>query len=284
MKTALCLVAVLVLYMAVVPRVAQVMENRPIAIRAGHVPDGRLLSIVSGDLRYMLADIIVMKSLFYFGTLYDADGNVVSRPDYRQLYNNLAQSLKMDPYNEEVYYFAQAIFTWEVGRVKETNGLLEYGMKYRRKDWQLPFWIGFNNFYFLGDYENAAGYFKLAAELSKMDVFARLAAKCLHHSGQDKVAIAFLDSMIAGANDDNVRQLYLKRKIALERFVSLKDAVAQYRRRFAVAPVSLEDLVRRGVIESVPVDPLGGRFYLDENGVVKSTSTFLAGPRRDAGK
>jgi len=71
------------------------------------------------------------------------------------MYNTLVTAVKLDPYNMDAYYFAQSAFTWEVGRVKEVNSVLEYGMKYRT--WiGSCFFVGFNEAYFLKNYAKAA--------------------------------------------------------------------------------------------------------------------------------
>ena len=46
------------------------------------------------------------------------------------MYKTLQTAAKFDPYNSDAYYFAQAAFTWEVGRAKEVNQMLDYGMKH----------------------------------------------------------------------------------------------------------------------------------------------------------
>jgi hypothetical protein len=42
-------------------------------------------------------------------------------------------------------------------------------------------------------------------------------------------------------------------------------------------PRSLEELFQKGYLKEFPVDPYGGKFYIDEMGKVRSTSKFAFG-------
>ena len=265
-------------YVGLMPILAGSLASRPVAVKAGYVPSGDVLKIVAGEYRTLFADWTVVRTLFYFGTIFDLNQrNIVARPEYEQMYNNLVQALKLDPYNQDISYFSQAVFTWDVGRAKETNKLLDYGMKYRTWDWQLPFWAGFNSAYFMKDYQAAAGYFKKAAELSGNSLFTRLAARYFHEAGDDQLGIAFLETMIKSAKDDRVRKVYQTRLDALVAASQLRQAVAVYRQKYSRMPASLEDLVSAGVLNALPADPYGGSFYLDADGQVRTTSKFAFG-------
>lgn len=266
---------IFVAYLAFLPGLHRSLQNRPLAVKAGYMPKAEILRMTSGEFSTLLADYAVVRTLFYFGTIFDLNQrNVTTRPEYAQMYHNLVQALKLDPYNQDIYYFAQATFTWDVGRIRETNKILEYGLNYRVWDWQLPFWLGFNHAYFLKQYDQAAVYFKKAAELSGNDLFTRLAARFYYEAGQEQLGIAFLDTMIQGARDERIRKLYQNRKDALVAVRSLREAVSRYQARFGHRPANLRSLVEAGLLEALPVDPYGGTFYLDEAGQVRSTSKF----------
>ena len=47
------------------------------------------------------------------------------------------------------YFYANAFLPWDAHMTEETNRLLEKGSRYRDWDWMLPFFIGFNDFFFL---------------------------------------------------------------------------------------------------------------------------------------
>lgn len=251
------------------------LKNRALQLKVGYIPEAKVLKFITADQRYAVADWVVLKVLFYFGSLIEKakDHNVyASNPDYPGMFRILQTGLRIEPYNADAYYFAQAAYTWEVGRFAEVNNMLEYGMKYRSWDAQLPFFIGFNSAYFMKDYKKAAEYMKKAAEIAKEQQFATLAARYFYEAGDTEFGILFIDMMKDSAKDTNEKKLYEFRKKALLAVKSIENAVKVYRMRFGANPETIDSLVAGGVLTAVPKDPYGGKFYLDQDGKVRSSS------------
>ena len=270
-------------YLLIVVPFASHLQNRPVQIKLGYVPEANVLKYLSADQRYLVADWTILKAILYFGELMEkARGKNVyaSEPDYPGMFRVLQTGLRIDPYNADAYYFAQAVYTWDVGRYREVNNLLDYGMRYRTWDSQLPFFAGFNAAYFMKDYRAGALYLKRAAEIANEQQFATLAAKYFHEAGEDDLAVMFLDVMQKTARDENEKTLYAYRRSALVAAREIQRAVDAYRLRYGNPPERLDLLVSRGFLKAVPEDPYGGQFYLDEKGRVQSTSKFsFAGAR-----
>lgn len=273
-------------YLAIVFPFADHLLNRPVQVKLGYVAEAPILKFLTADQRYLVANSLILKVILYFGELIEKAGDdalYASAPDYSGMFDQLQTGLRIDPYNVDAYYFAQATYVWEVGRVHEVNDMLEYGMRYRTWDFQLPFYAGFNHAYFLKDYVVAADYMRRAAELSKIQVFSTLAARYFHETGRDDLAIDFLKSMKKTAHNDQERKLYDYRLAALEAAREIKEASASYRQKHGVGPRQIEELVTAGFLEKIPSDPYGGKFFLDEKGVLKTTSDFsFAGAERAA--
>lgn len=251
------------------------LQNRPIAIKLGYLPDARIIKPLAGDLQLAVAHSAVVKVLFYYGTwVQKFTENVIFRPELANMYQTLTTAARVDPYNMDVYYFSQAAFTWEVGRFKEVNELLEYGMKYRTWDPWLPFYLGFNHSYFLKDNVKAAKYYKLAAEKSDNPLFTKLASRYYYESNQIPLALVFLEGMIKGAKDPVVRKMYEIRYRALAATQVLQQGVDEYKTRYGTFPERLQDLIETHLIADVPEDPYGGKFFVDENGRVRTTSNM----------
>lgn len=251
------------------------LKNRPVQLKVGYVPEASALKFITADQRYLVADWVVLKVLFYFGSLIEKAGGenlVASKPDYPGMFKMLQTALKLEPYNADAYYFAQAAFTWEVGRYKEVNNLLEYGMKYRTWDAQLPFFAGFNAAYFMKDYKKAAEYMKKAAEIAQEQQFATLAARYFYEAGETEFGILFIDVMKSSAKDANEKKLYEFRRKALLAVKNIEDAIKLYKRNFGRSPATIAELVSTGCLASVPPDPYGGKFFLDQEGKVRSSS------------
>lgn len=249
------------------------LRQRPLEVKLGYLPHPQILKLSVADHGLAVAEAAVVKVLFYFGTLVETfQKNVIFRPEYPNMYRTLQTAAQLDPYNMDNYYFAQAAFTWEIGRVAEVNALLEQGMKYRTWDPWLPFYIGFNRAYFLKDYIGAAPFMQLAAERSGNPLFTKLAARYFYESRQTELGLIFLDSMIAQAKDKAVKATYQLRRDALLAVSEIERALAEFRKRQGRDPSDLHELVATGLLPALPADPYGGTFYLDVDGRVRSTS------------
>jgi TPR repeat protein len=147
-------------------------------------------------------------------------------------------------------------------------------MKYRVWDFYLPFFAGFNYAYFLKDYENAAKYYKRAADLNGDPLFANLAGRYMYESRQTNAAIAYLAAMEKGARSDAIKKSFRTRLTALLEVKKIETALDAYRREHGETEASVGDLLTGGYLQAPPVDPYGGQFFIDSFGQVRTTSKF----------
>ncbi len=260
-------------------------RNRPVEVKLGYLPHAQILKVTSGEHRTTTAGLIVMRILFYYGSvLQKLQENVIVRPEFFNLFKTVQTVVDLDPYNMDSYYFAQAVFTWDVGRVQEVNSLLEQGMQRRTWDASLPFYVGFNSAYFLKDYPKAAVYMQYAAERSDNPLYTQLAARYFYESEQSALGLAFLESMILTAKDKAVRRSYELRRDALIATTTLEKARDAYSARFGSLPKQPEQLVEVRLLPALPKDPYGGTFFFDERGQVRTTSKLVAAPPEGEGR
>ena len=270
-------VGLLISYSLIILPFTVYLENRPLEIKLGYLPHPQIIKTISGEHRSTSAAFTVLRVLFYYGTiLQKLNDNVIVRPEFKNMYKTLAGAIHVDPYNMDAYYFAQAAFTWELGRVGEVNALLIKGLEYRTWDYWLPFYLGFNQAYFLKDYEKAAINMKRAAEISGNPLYANLASRYFYESEQNEFGLKFLDAMIQGAKSRSVRKSYEMRKQALISVLQIEKALTSYRNRFGRFPTELAELVQTGLLAKIPDDPYGGTFFMDEQGKVRTSSKFVA--------
>lgn len=182
----------------------------------------------------------------------------------------------LDPYFWDAYLFADMMLTWQMGKFQQANELLFKARKYRTQDYRVPYFIGFNYFYFMGDNAKGAQYLMEASKLpGSPSYLPNLAARLSVYSFQHRTAIAFLKKMLDDTqNEALARQLTMRIKalIALDK---LEQGVAQYKKTFNRMPPSLNELLVAGIIEQLPEDPYGGQFVLLKNGRVFTTSRML---------
>ena len=278
----LLFVLLVVSYAFCVVPFAAYMKNRPVAVKLGYVPSAEVLRVAVGDHKLLVAQAAVVKVLVYFGTLVEKLNNnkIVLPAEHLNMYKTLQTAVKLDPYNSDAYYFAQAAFTWEVGRAQEVNLMLDYGMKYRTWDFTLPFYAGFNAAYFLKQYEPAAKYMKKAAEISGNPLLTNLAARYFFESDKSELGIKFLEMMEKSTKDEQVRKLYHVRRTALVAISTIQGAVNKFKEHNGRLPVRLEELIAQNIMSQLPEDPYGGSFYLDNLGGVRTTSKFAYGEHK----
>lgn len=253
------------------------MRNKPIEEKLGFVPHINLMKPFAADQKELVAASLVIKVLMYFGGVLDkaGEGKVIAEPpDLPGMSRLLHGAVHLDPYNMDAYYFAQGFLTWDAKQFKIANDLLDYGMKYRIWDWYLPFFAGFNYAYFLKDYSKAADYYKRAADLSNNSLFIGLAGRYMQESGRTDLAIAYLTAMEKGELNPQLKKSYRTRLAAFYEVRRIEQARDRFRERSGKLPDSVEQLVQTGLLQPSPVDPYGGRFYLEPGGKVLSSSKF----------
>ena len=264
-------------YLALIVPFTGYMHEKPFMEKLGHFPKAEFLQAVSADQKQLVGESLIFDVLVYFGGLVDKEkAKLPIPPDYMAMSRILHASVKLDPYNMDAYYFAQSILVWDVGQIQLANELLQYGMKYRTWDWYLPFFAGFNYGYFLKDYPQAAKYYMRAGELTGNSLFANLAGRYLNEAGQTNLAISYLSTMIKEAKNQAVKKTMTTRLQALQGVRSIELARDSFLRAGGRLPASVGDLAASGYLKTVPRDPYGGRFYLEPDGKVKTTSDFVA--------
>jgi tetratricopeptide (TPR) repeat protein len=251
------------------------MQSKPFFEKLGTLPRIEVIKFVAADQKELVGAGLVLKVMVYFGGLMSNEtGKYKLPPEYQTMSKIIHGAVKLDPYNMDAYYFAQALLVWDTAAYRIATDLLVYGMKYRTWDWYLPFFAGFNSAYFLKEYDNAAVYYKKAAELSGEPLFATLAGRYMQKSGKTDMAIAYLATMVKSAKNPSIRKSYQVRLSAFKAVRVVEAAIESYSQRIGTPPPSLESIMAAGFLKQIPEDPYGGRFYITNDGRVATTSEF----------
>ncbi len=267
---------IFILLIFFLPEFSKNMQNRSRTTKLGYTPQGNLFKAVLGEYRWFVGDYLAFKSIIYYGSqIENLNKHNFKEIEFYNLYRTVETSVLLNPYHEDSYYFAQAAFTWDIGRIKEVNSLLKYVANYRKWDHRIPFFLGFNYSYFLKDYKKAAYYFKQAAELSGSPLFSKLASRYFYESGDIELGIMFLEYMYNSTRREDIRRSYKLRLDALKAINRLQKQVDEFRKDYKRYPEGLKELVEKRYISRIPDDPYGGTFYLDENGRVRTSSQFV---------
>lgn len=275
----------LAVLIAVESRTTKLMSGRSLEEKLGYIPSKEILKISALDHKALIGDWLSFRVITYYGGKIDpALAGKTRDIEFPNMYRFMDAATYLDPYNIDAYYFTEAAFTWGLGRIKEVNKILERGLESRQWDSMIPFFMGFNYFYFLKDYKNASIYMKIASERAKNPLFANLTARFLYESEETGLAIEFLKIMIGEIHNEAMKRELMIRLKALEAVKYLEDGLIAFKKRYSRAPKDIEELLNSGIIERIPEDPYGGRFYIDNTGKVRSTSKFAFIKRDDSNK
>ncbi len=286
MKKAMPFIIIIISVILLIPvqkSTSKYLALRSVEEKLGYIPSGKALKAVALDHKALLGDWLFFKAMTYYGGKIDPNLGATGRNiEYYNMYRFLDAASLLDPYNIDIYYFTEAVFTWGIGRIREVNRILERGLKYRNWDHYIPFFMGFNYFYFLKDYETASKYLKMVAEMTKSPFFASLASRMMYEAQRTDVAIGFLKTMIRDIKKESLRRSLLVRLKALEGVSIIEKAISEFELRYGRKPDDIKELIRTGILENIPEDPYGGRFYIDKHGRVRSTSKFAFQRKNDS--
>ena len=246
-------------------RITNVIDKVTLADRLKYLPSGTFLKGAALSYDAELSDLLWIKALAYFGDQY------VSGHDYSWLYHILDTATTLDSYFEDPYEFGGIVLANEVGDVEKSTMLLKKGMqnvpRTHRRYWYLPFFLAYNYWYFQKDYKTGAKYLEIASRYPQAPSYLPLlTARMYADASNADMALPFLDEMIRSARTaERKTQLERRRKeVLVNRDLDMLDqAVLAYKRQIGSYPASLEDLVTEGIIDTIPVEPFGGRYVYD---------------------
>lgn len=266
-------IVVIIFYIILVGPVEKFARTNMVAGTMITIPSEQVVDIFALEYKNLIANLLFFDAITYVGGMKTGR---MSLQEGEWLYSILNTSSYLNPYSRDPYYLGQSVLTWEANLYEQANLLLERGMQYRDKEWQFPFFIGFNYFYFMNNSARGAEYIKIARDKpeSPTMVLTTLASRLYYRSGRTNVAILILKDALKHETDESVKKIYAKRIEALEGVMAIEEAVEKYLKLYSKRPKSIDMLIKAGLLKSAPIDPYGGRYYIDNEGNVRSTSDF----------
>lgn len=270
------MLAMLPAYVTSLSSLSQMHQNLPKGDDASPVLPSAVLKLTSLEHDGVTADFLYLKGLVFHGSTYEGEGKTqraVKGWEYNWLYHTLKAATDLDPYFLDPYFLANSVLVWEAGRVREANALLEKGSRYRDWDYWLPFYMGFNYYYFLNDNVKASAALMDASKRPGAGSFIPFfAARIAYKGNRTENAIMFLEGVLKTTKDDSMRKDYETRLETFKRILFLEQGVADYREKVGKNPESLNALIEQRIIDHLPEDPYGGKFYIEKDGSIKTTS------------
>jgi len=197
--------------------------------------------------------------------------------EYEWIYHAMDVITTLDPQYGYVYYVGGVVLTNLANRVDLSNRLLEKGFKENPKVWNIPFLLGYNHYFILGDAAKAAEYIAAAARLESGPAYLPgLASRMYAEANSPDTALQFLEALWRQTSDAGMREVLEKRakEVMIERDIrSLELAVQQYSAKQGHLPCRLHDLVSGGHLAQIPQEPFGGSYELDSRTGKVTSST-----------
>jgi hypothetical protein len=197
--------------------------------------------------------------------------------EYEWLYHALDVITDLDAQYDYAYQVGGIVLTHLANRVDLSNKLLMKGLEPNPTVWQIPFYLGFNYYFYLHDPSPAADYIARAARIPGPPPFMALLATQLYaEAGNPDTALNFLmairtqtpEGWIKEQLETRIKEVTIERDIRL-----LENGASGYRVRRGHWPHTLSDLLKTGDITALPPEPFGGQYTLDTTTGAISSST-----------
>ncbi|MBN2620340.1 hypothetical protein JXB22_04540 [candidate division WOR-3 bacterium] len=233
-----------------------------------YFPSGYGLQRVSFGHCAVLADAVWIWFVQYYGK------HRLTDRKYDHMYHILDILTTYNPAFLKAYQLGSMLLTHDAQRPDQAKALLKKGMIRNPDAWTLPFYYGFLHFVFLGDYETAQVFFRFAARKpGAPDMPKRWEAYVTYKKkgDLDTALELWLDlyNNTTNPEEKRVAELYIK-DIQMQKAIrTLSEQIERFMDCHGRAPVSLEELVEYGFLESIPEEPHGGYFVI-RNGKVEA--------------
>lgn len=199
--------------------------------------------VALGFLRHLGAEMLFVKAAVFLG----APPNLL--PEEREyaepLTNNFEVLTDLYPEFKDAYFLAQSslahISPGYAGRVID---LLDRGIAVYPDDFILPFYKGFDHYYYRDESAHAA---EIYAELGKRpdapSWLGHLAAILSARDGALQAGLLSLQVMYATEKDEQVKVRYARDIETFKRALAIQEATRAYEQKYGKAPQRLEELV-----------------------------------------
>lgn len=218
----------------------------------------------------LLADVYWTRAVQYYGGIHRAGGG-----NYGLLWPLLNITTQLDPHIIPAYLYGATFLSAKppdgAGLPDKAIELMNYGIQNNPDDWHLYYDLGYiyND---LKDYPKAADAFERGSHVPNAHPFLKvLAAQMAQHGGELQTAQMLWSSVLATTHDKFIREnaIWHLRAVSVgEEVTELERVVGIYRDRTGHNPPSFDALQKAGLIQGVPVDPIGNPYQMDSAGHV----------------
>ena len=251
-----------------------------------YVQSGTAIRRLSASFSALSADVYWIRTLQHYGStkrrlagrlLVPEPPPMLAENEYPLLYPLLDITTTLDPRFKIAYRFG-AVFLAESyptgpGRPDLAQALLEKAIRAQPDKWEYMQDIGFVHYWYRNDYAAAASWFQKASEVSGSPWWLKSLAATTFAKGGDRQSSRVMWQAILQASEVDWLKQDAKRRLeqfdALDFIELLQARVDAFMKAEGHPPAGWADLIRRGVIQGVPIDPERVPFELSSDGRVR---------------
>lgn len=228
-----------------------------------YFPSGTALRATSMGFYAPLSDLVWLRFIQYYGE------HRMTDVKFEFLYHILDILTTMDHRFTYAYTLGALMLTHDAQQPDQARTLLKKGMYANPDDWRLPFVYGFINYAFLADYQVAKTYFRISSmKTNAPEMAKRWAAFVTYFKlGDLESSLALwvdLYNNTENPEEKVIAQYYIEKITMKLHLELLNDRIEKFSRTFGRMPVDLRELVRAGLLQSIPEEPHGEHYYIKE--------------------
>ncbi len=178
---------------------ARLPNTTGVDLGADFVPAPHVVDIASLGFDALLADYYWLQAIQVVGAT-----DVVSEETASHLGKLIDVVTTLNPHVDHPYRFAGVWLTHSTEQVDTANRLLERAIEFHPEEWRNYFYLGFNQFYYLREFEKAAVALEVAMDLPGAPAYLpRLVARLKSQQGDIDVAEVFLRQLVETTLDES---------------------------------------------------------------------------------
>jgi len=267
---AVILIVSLVAFMALKIKVDTISREKIPGSSIIYLPSGKYLKYATFGYSSLIADLIYLWAIQYYS-------NYSIQDRFHYLDHIFSVIAELDPRYLDPYEIGAMIAVYEARDLNLAFKILDRGLEKNPDQWIFPFQAGHYAQMTIKDYKIAKKYYKKAMEIpGAPPITKRLYANAAFNVGDYKTAWNSWKEVYTKAKDERIKKIASAHLYRVKAFIdikTIKEAIEKYKQRFGRRPQALSQLVRAGLLASLPRD-LDGKKYLynPQTGEVKAPS------------
>ena len=227
------------------------------------LPTKEMVELLSLDHRGAAADYLFTQVSIHSGSLMWKPLDI--KFDSRWAYGMMDLVTDLDPGYREAYLMSGMGLIHNFSDANLALPILEKGMAANPDSWELPYWYGYDQYFYLDDSATASKYFMMAARKpGAPKTNWGLLVNVSRESGYYENAYWAMQVMYESAKSEKVKTIYAKKLVQLQNVLLIQKAADAYAREKGIFPANLGEIVEKGYMEEIPEDPMGRGYFWDD--------------------